>query len=418
MKSEMEAQLPQNLVIANATLPGRAGRWCLAIEGTRIAALAEGDSARSAFGDRAAGEAWDVEGRLVSPGLVDAHVHVDKALTDDRVGDVLAAEGLAAAIRAVRGLKTGFSVADVRERATRALGMSVAAGTVHARTYCEADPFVELRAVDALIQIERDLAPVIGVQSIAFPQEGWFRTEGTMEAGSAPWIERAIERGMRIVGGNVNGALWPSSPEAQIDAMFALAGRHDCDLDMHIDNWDGPQSFALPYLAAKTIELGWQGRVGASHIVSLAHVSGAEAANAIDLVKRAGVHVCVLPTRMKLTCVAELLEAGVNLVCGSDNMRDPFVRFGDADLMKALLLLAQITGMLGNTDLERLWLTVTANAARMMRLPRYGLDPGCDADLVVFDAHSVPEAILHQAARLLVLKHGRRVAGALEKPPA
>ncbi|MSQ70269.1 MAG: hypothetical protein EXR27_03120 [Betaproteobacteria bacterium] len=66
---------------------------------------------------------------------------------------------------------------------------------MHARIYCEPDPFVELRAVDALIQIERDLAPVIGVQSIAFPEEGWFRTEGTMEAGSAPWIERAIERG-------------------------------------------------------------------------------------------------------------------------------------------------------------------------------------------------------------------------------
>jgi cytosine deaminase len=99
-------------------------------------------------------------------------------------------------------------------------------------------------------------------------------------------------------------------------------------------------------------------------------------------------------------------------------MRDPFVRFGDADPLKALLLLAQITNELHNSGLERLWRTMTDNAARMLRLPDYGLDVGCRADLVLFDAGSVPEAILLQAPKLAVIKGGLQVAGPLQVAPA
>ena len=61
---------------------------------------------------------------------------------------------------------------------------------------------------------------------------------------------------------------------------------------------------------------------------------------------------------------------------------------------------------------------MTGNAARMLRLPDYGLEPGCSADLVLFDAASVPEAILLQAPKLAVIKAGMQVAGSLEVAPA
>lgn len=390
--------------IGNATLPGRQGRWRIEIAGARIASVREEGGTPATH---------DAAGRLLSAGFVDPHVHVDKALTADRVADAVAAIDLAAAIRAVRVLKAQFSEADVAARARRALEMGLSHGTTSARTNCEADPFAELRAVRGVRAAARALAGRVDLQVIAFPQEGWFETPGTLESGAAVFIEQALSCGADVVGGNVNRRVWPSDPERQVDATFALATRLDRDIDYHLDNWDSPDVFTLPYVGRKTIEAGWQGRVAVSHIPSLACVSDALAANTIDLVARAGISVCVLPTRIRLTRVLELMEAGVNVACGTDNMRDPFVRFGDADPLKALLLLAQATNELHNAGLERLWRTMTDNAARMLRLPDYGLEPGCRADLVLFDAASVPEAVLLQASKLAVVKAGVQVAGTL-----
>ncbi|MFW7346325.1 MAG: amidohydrolase family protein [Pigmentiphaga sp.] len=393
--------------IRNAALPGREGRWRVIVAGGRIAEIApEGDGGRYA-------DAWDADGRLLSTAFVDPHVHVDKALTSDRVDDAVAASDLDAAIRAVRRLKSGFTEQDVAARAAASLRMGLAHGTTVARTNCEADRHVGLRAVAGVRAAARALAGAVDVQVIAFPQEGWFETAGSAEDGAAPYIEQALEAGVRIVGGNVNRALWPSDPERQVDESFALAARYDCDIDYHLDNWDTPESFTLPYVAHKTLAQGWQGRVAVSHIASLAAVGDAEAADAIDAVRRAEVSVCVLPTRMRLTRVLELMEAGVNVACGTDNMRDPFVRYGDADPLKAMLLLAQITRQLHNAGLERIWTTMTGNAARMLRLRDYGMAPGCHADLVLLDAHCVSDAILRQAARLAVFKRGMQVAGQL-----
>jgi cytosine deaminase len=258
------------------------------------------------------------------------------------------------------------------------------------------------------------MAAQVDVQLIAFPQEGWFDTPGTIEDGAGSYVAQALERGVKVVGGNVNASLWPSDPQAQVDATFALAARHGCDIDYHLDNADVAHAFTLPYVAEKVIAQGWQGRVAVSHIASLAQVSDAQAAQTIERVREADISVCVLPTRIRLTRVRELMEAGVNVACGTDNLRDPFVRFGDADPLKALLLLAQLTFGLDDASLEKLWSMATTRAARMLRLPDYGLAAGCAADLMVIDAHSVPQAILEQSTRLAVFKAGVQVAGPMQ----
>jgi cytosine deaminase len=398
--------------IANVALPHREGRWRVEIAAGRIAAV------RPEPGAGAERTAHEAGGRLLSPAFVDPHIHLDKTLTADRVADAVAAVDLATAIRTVRGLKSAFTEADVAARAERALRMALAHGTTSVRSNCEADPFAGLRAVAGVAAAARQMAGQVDVQVVAFPQEGWFDTPGSIEAGAAPFIEHALSAGADVVGGNVNRRVWPSDPERQVDATFALASKLDRDIDYHLDNWDSPDAFTLPYVTQKTIATGWHGRVAVSHIPSLACVSDALAADTIDRVAEARISVCVLPTRIRLTRVLELMEAGVNVACGTDNMRDPFVRFGDADPLKALLLLAQITNELHNSGLERLWRTMTDNAARMLRLPDYGLDVGCRADLVLFDAGSVPEAILLQAPKLAVIKGGLQVAGPLQVAPA
>ena len=397
--------------VCNATLPGRDGRWRVSIRADRIVSV-EKDKP----GDRAGadGPDWNAGGRLISSGFVDPHVHIDKALISDRVADGADVAGLSEAIRAVRLLKADFTVEDVAARARQSLEMGLAHGTTTVRTNCEVDRYVGMRAVKGIDLAARAMAGKVDVQITAFPQEGWFETAGTLEDGAGSFIREAVEQGVRIVGGNVNRAIWPSEPERQVDETFALAKLHDCDIDYHLDNWDAEVAFTLPYVAKKTIDEGWQGRVAVSHIASLACVSNAVASETIDLMKRADLQVCVLPTRMRLTRTLELMEAGINVSCGTDNMRDPFVRFGDADPLKAMLLLAQLTKQLHNAGLEKVWQTMTSNAARMLRLESYGLAPGCLADLIVLDAQSVPDAILQQSTRLAVIKRGVQVSGPVQ----
>ena len=69
--------------IGNATLAGRDGRWRVELAGGRIAAVREEPSSASGM----AAAAYDAGGRLLSPGFIDPHVHVDKTLTADRVSD-------------------------------------------------------------------------------------------------------------------------------------------------------------------------------------------------------------------------------------------------------------------------------------------------------------------------------------------
>lgn len=49
----------------------------------------------------------------------------------------------------------------------------------------------------------------------------------------------------------------------------------------------------------------------------------------------------------------------------------------------------------------------TYNAARALRLPHYGLQPGCKADMVLFDAPSAPAALVGQAEKAFVVQAGR-----------
>lgn len=403
-----------NWTLRNASIPGQDGRWCISISSGLIQSVSPDSEAFSQEGNAS----FDVQGRLVSTGFVDPHVHLDKVLTQERSVNSGVPFDLETSIRAVRLLKQAFTVEDVAHRAQRALSMGLAHGTTTARTHCEVDRYVEQRAVQGVLSAANAMRSRVDLQVIAFPQEGWFETPGSLEDGAGPHVETAIQNGLNIVGGNVNACLWPSDPQRQVDETFALAAKYNCDIDYHLDNWDGQDAFTLPYVAEKTISQGWQGRVAVSHIASLSHVSHAMAAKTIDLMVEADLQVCVLPTRIRLTRVLELMEAGVNVSCGTDNMQDPFVRFGDADPLKAMLLLAQLTHQLNDKALEKIWRTMTTNSARMLRLSNYGLRPGDNADLVVFDAYSAPQAILLQASKLAVIKHGTQVHGPLQVAPS
>jgi cytosine deaminase len=390
-----------DLIIRNALVYGKPERMDIGILGDKIVRL------QTRIKESGSKEI-DAEGGLVFPGFVDPHVHMDKCLVLDRLGAQRDFWALEKRIAAMRELKKSFTEDDVKDRIVRAAQMAARNGTLTTRTHVETDPIVQFKCVRGALSAKSICGGTIDIQTIAFPQEGWVQNKEGSELESRTFVRQAMEMGIDVVGGNVNRSVWESEPERQVDELFDIAGRKNADIDIHLDNSDNPVAFTLPYVAQKTIAQGYQGRVTVAHIPALTAVPDKVARRTIELVKEAGINVCVLPNRIRLTRVRELVDAGVNVTCGTDNMRDAFVGVGHADLLYSMILLAEVTRMGFDEDLEKIFRMGTVNAAKALRINGdYGMEEGKRADVVLLEAFSVPEAIRSHARPRAVIKRGR-----------
>jgi len=392
-----------DLVLRGCRLPNRDGIADLAIADGRIVAIGPASAP--------ARETIDVAGRLVTPGLVEAHIHLDKALLADRVSG--SAGTPAEAIRLTGLAKRGFTVDDIASRARRGLDLAVAAGTTAMRAHVEVDPIVGLAGMDAILPLQREYAPAIDIQLCAFAQEGIVKSPGTEAL-----LRRALAMGAALVGGcpyNDTDAV------RHIEVVFALAGEFGVDADFHVDFSDEPEHLHVREIVRQTIRARWQGRVAVGHLTELAALPGAEQAALIAELADAGIGVISLPltdlylmgrrdtrnVRRGLTPIRRLLEAGIPVALASNNIQNPFTPVGTADPAH-LTFVGAVAAHMGTPEhLRDLVATVTTHPARILNLRDYGCAPGRRADLVVWECQRVEEIVTSLPPRCLVVKAGR-----------
>jgi len=392
-----------DLLLRGARLLDRDGLVDIAIVGERIAA--------ADIVERTGRETIDLGGRLVTPGLVESHIHLDKALLDDRVLSV--AGTLEEAIRLTGEAKRAFTIDDIRGRARRVLDLAVRAGTTAMRSHVEVDPIIGLAGLEAMLPLREEYAPALDLQLCAFAQEGIVKVPGTEGL-----LRRALTMGADLIGGcpyNDTDGL------EHIRIVFALATAFGVDVDFHVDFADEPDHLHVREIAAQTVRAGWQGRVAVGHLSELAAVPGFRQDEIIAEIAGAGVGVICLPAtdlylmgrtddhnvRRGLTPVRRLLAAGVPVALASNNIRNPFTPVGTADLSHMAFVAAVAAHMGTPADLRALLAAITLHPARLLRLPDYGLAPGCRADLVVWDCGRPEDAVATLAPRTLVVKRGR-----------
>jgi cytosine/creatinine deaminase len=392
-----------DLVLHNCRLPERLDPVDLAIADGRIVAV--GSPAGPAR------ETFDLDGRLVTPGLVEAHIHLDKALLSDRVSGT--AGTAAEAIRLTGQAKRGFTTADIAARARRVLDMAVAAGTTAMRAHVEVDPIVGLAGMEAMLALEREYAPAVDIQLCAFAQEGILQAPGTETL-----LRRALEMGADLVGGCPYN---DTDATRHIEIVFALAREFGVDADFHVDFFDEPEHLHVREIVRQTERLGWQKRVAVGHLTELAALPPAEQAALTADLARAGIGVISLPltdlylmgradarnVRRGLAPIRRLLEAGVPVALASNNIRNPFTPIGTADPTH-LTFVGAVAAHMGTPELMReLVATVTTYPARILNLRDYGCAAGCRADLVAWDCRRPEEIVTSLPARRLVVKGGR-----------
>ncbi len=398
-------------IIRGVRLRGREGTFDVAIEDERIAAVEPTVQA-------SAEQEYDGGGNLLLPGLVNAHQHLDKCMLGAGMRPNRS-QTLQEAIYITWDHKRSYTVDEIVGRATPVVEAAIRNGTTAMRAFADVDTIGGLMPVQGLLELRRRFAGMITLEVVAFPQEGIIRNPGCAEL-----MEQAIELGADVVGGLPWYERLDRYVHEHIDFCLDLAARSGKDIHMLADDTDDPTSRSLEYLAVRTIETGYQGRVTASHCGALAAYDDSHAARVIQLVREAGITISTNTQislvldgrndrgmiRRGITRVRELLDAGVNVISAQDDVNDPYYPFGKPDQLEVAQYTAHVAQLTYPPQLDTVLDMVTVNAARAMRLRNYGTEPGDRADLVVVAAPTVHEALRLIPPRRLVFYGGRLLA--------
>ena len=403
-----------DILIRGARLRGREGLADVGIEDGRIAKA--GARVRGGAGAEVA-----AEGRLLTPGFVNIHCHMDKCLTGAWAKVWGGSEsGSPQAIPSATEVKKSFTEADIVDRASRALESSVLAGTTALRAFADVDTVGGLLAVKSILKVKERFKEVIDVQVVAFPQEGIVRDEGTEEL-----LEKAVESGADVVGAMPWYERSREDAERHTDIALELAKKYDKEVHALIDDNSDPSSRNIEYLLRRAIEEGHSGRVAASHCRGgLDSPDERYAKRIYGLAREAGLtvvensHVSLFmygrtdrhPVRRGVTRVKEFLREGVNVAAGQDDIDDPYYPFGDGDMLEVAFVMCHAAHLGSPQEMESAFDMVTYNAAKGMRLGGYGVREGDVADLVLLDAPNVHEALRVRPDAVAVIKGGKMVA--------
>lgn len=399
-----------DLIVRNARLTGDPGLFDIQIEEGKISAVREGFES---LPTPHAVKTYDAEGRLVLPGFVDTHIHLDKSCLLDCCKGV---SNLRGAIDAVSRQKQMFTQEDVYARGARTIEMAIMQGTMHMRTHVEVDPRAGLRSFEAMKQLKRDYAFALDLSICVFPQEGL-----TNDPGAEQLLRQALEDGADLLGGC---PYTDTDALKQLDTLFAMAKDYDVDLDFHLDFDLDASSSLMEAVCLRTERQGWQGRVTIGHATKLAAMTSSDFNRYANRLAEAGVAVTALPSTdlylngrehgyravRGVTPLHLLAEAGVTTSIATNNVLNPFTPFGDCSLLRMANLYANLM-QIGPDDFDDCLSLITTSPARIMGVKAYGIEPGCTADLIVLDATDKSEAFGSVAPVVAGFKNGRQSFG-------
>lgn len=367
------------------------------------------------------GPELDADGGLTIPSFVNVHLHLDKTRLGDRMPydrTSTIEDGLVQ----TWPLKKAYTVEDICARASEVLDSAIVHGAGFVRGLADVDPMGGLAGVDALIGLRDRYRGMLHLQVAGFTQEGLFRHPETLEL-----LEEATDRGIDVIAGCPQTERSEDLVRKHIEKCFELALAHDLDLHFLADDTDDPSSRSLEIIANLTLDTGWGGRVIAGHVGALGAYEHAYATKVVELVRDAGVTVCTNPqislvlmgradrgrVRRGTTRVNELLDAGVRVIAGQDDVDDPYYPFGIPSQLEVAKYTAHVAHLAHPAGLAKVFDMVTTDAAAAVRLEGYGLDVGDRADVVVLPVDRESEALRLGPAPRWVL-HGGRVVAATE----
>jgi cytosine deaminase len=362
-------------------------------------------------------ETVDCTGMVLVPAPVEPHAHLDKALSGDAAPNP--AGDLPGAIAAWRAHRATLDDEDLARRARAAALELVAHGTTTIRTHVDVGPGIGLRGLEVVAALRDELraAGLCEIQVVALvtppvtgPGEG---------AEMRALLREAMERGADVVGGCPHV---DPDPDAATHELVAIAAELGMPLDLHVDEQLDPQALWVRDMAADVVAAGDGAIPGgvASHCVSLGVQDEATQAAVAGELADAGLAVVTLPQTnlylqarhrpssppRGLTAIRALLDAGVVVAAGADNVRDPFNAVGRSCALETAALLV----MAAHLTPAEAWHAVSVAARAAIGVAPTALMPGDPAEVLALRGSSLTDAIARASDERIVVHRGRVVA--------
>lgn len=356
-----------------------------------------------------ASEVIDAGGNLVTESFVNGHLHLDKVYTLQMAGQEALKEyngadmgGAMTSIERAADFKAAYDETWIIDNVRKACDLAVKYGNTHIRAFADVDTKAKLEGVKALLKAREEYKDRVELQVVAFPQDGVAREPGTREL-----IKEALELGADVVGGIPWIEFTEEDEQDHVDSMCAYAKEYDKPISMLLDDVGDAEERTLEMLCKKSIEMGWQGRVTAQHCRAMQLYPENYFRKLVTLLKQAGIGIVSDPQTGPLAArVKDLLEAGVPVALGQDDIQDAYYPFGECNMLQVAFLASHLLRMITFDDMELLYDMITVKAAKVLGMEGHELKVGGNADLVVLDQKDVYHAIWYHRAPVHVIKNG------------
>ena len=400
------------MLVKNIHINGREGLWQIAIEDGKITRILPNEEQIDFSGD-----ILDGEQGIVYPPFVEPHIHLDATQTAgqpnwNQSGTLF--EG----IERWAERKSLLSHEDVKSRAWKTLKWQIANGVQHVRTHVDvSDP--TLTALKAMLEVKKEVAPWVGLQIVAFPQEGIL----SYPNGEA-LLDQAMAMGADVVGGIPHFEFTREYGVESMHIAFNIARKYNKQIDIHCDEIDDEQSRFVETVAALALKYEMGDKVTASHTTAMHSYNNAYASRLFRLLKLSKIHFVAnplvnihlqgrfdtYPKRRGVTRVKEMLKNNINVCFGHDDVFDPWYPLGTANMLQVLHMGLHVCQLMGYGQINDGLKLVTENSAKALGLQGYGVEEGNAASFIILPAENGFDAVRRQVPTRYSIRHGKVIA--------
>ena len=283
--------------------------------------------------------------------------------------------------------------------------MAALHGNLHIRALADVDKISGVEGVKALIAVREEFRGIVDIQVTAFPQDGILKDPGTDDL-----MRKAMKLGADVVGGIPWIEYSDCDAAAHISICFDLAQEFNKDVSMLLDDAGDPSLRTLEMMALEAIKRNWHHRALAHHCRAMSQYPLPYFYRLLGTLKQAGVPVVSDPHTGPLHArVKEMLEEGVLVSLGQDDISDAYYPFGRNNMLEIAFLASHLLWMTTREEINRLYDLITVDAARSINVPNFKLEVGAPAHLVVLHQPNELEALRYHMQPAHVISYGKPV---------
>lgn len=360
-------------------------------------------------------EVIDADGAMVIPPYVDSHVHQDYVCTYGEPRYNMSGT-LFEGISIWNERKKTLTKEDVKKRARHVMDWQIANGTQFIRTHVNSDEPGHISA-QALLELKEEVKDLVDLQIVAFPQHGIYNFENGDKL-----LEEVVKMGVDAVGAIPHYEDTREDLVKSLHLCFDLAEKYDKLIDIHCDETDDPHSRGIEQVANQAWKRGMFNKVTASHTTAMGSYNNAYAYKLMGLIERSKINIISNPTinihlqgrydsypkRRGITRVDELLERGINISMGTDDIMEPFYPLGTGDMLSVLNMGLHVCHLTGYDQIQNSLDFITINGAKTLNIEeKYGIEIGKPANLLIIPAEDTYDLIRRHVKPIYSIRNGK-----------